>query len=116
MEMMRRFALLAFALLLALPAAAAEIKPAVLYAVGQKFDKSFNEGAYEGAMRFKAAAGGEVLAFEPTSPAQFEQGVVAALLAPGQQQQVPVPAQRHALAGSGDRLLQLGAGERRLLP
>jgi basic membrane protein A len=70
-------ALLSLALTLALPATAAEIRPAVLYAVGQKFDKSFNEGAYEGAQRFKAAAGGELLEFEPTSPAQFEQGVAA---------------------------------------
>lgn len=77
MEMTRRVFALALALAFALPAAAAEIKPGVLYAVGQKFDKSFNEAAYQGAQRFKAAAGGEVLEFEPTSPAQFEQGVAA---------------------------------------
>jgi basic membrane protein A len=77
MEMMHRLLLAALALLLALPAGAAEIRPAVLYAVGQKFDKSFNEAAHEGAQRFKAAAGGEILEFEPTSPAQFEQGVAA---------------------------------------
>jgi len=75
--MMRRLAVTLLASVLALPATAAEIKPAVLYAVGQKFDKSFNEGAYEGAQRFKAAAGGDVLEFEPSSPAQFEQGVAA---------------------------------------
>ncbi len=76
MEVMRLPAI-CLAVLLALPAVAAEIKPAVLYAVGQKFDKSFNEAAYEGAQRFKAQAGGEILEFEPTSPAQFEQGVAA---------------------------------------
>lgn len=76
MEVMR--ALLAICLAaVAFSVDAAEIKPAVLYAVGQKFDKSFNEAAYEGAQRFRAAAGGDVMEFEPTSPAQFEQGVAA---------------------------------------
>ena len=73
--MMRALLAICLSAFLALPASAAEIKPAVLYAVGQKFDKSFNEAAYEGAQRFKAANGGEVLEFEPTGPAQFEQGV-----------------------------------------
>lgn len=74
---MTRLLAVCLAAALAFPTVAAEIRPAVLYAVGQKFDKSFNEGAYEGAQRFKAVARGELLEFEPTSPAQFEQGVAA---------------------------------------
>ena len=35
-------------------AAAAEIKPAIVYDLGGKFDKSFNEGVYNGAEKFKA--------------------------------------------------------------
>jgi basic membrane protein A len=76
MEMMRRL-LLALLVLAVLPLEAAEIRPAVLYAVGQKFDKSFNEAAYVGAQRFKSIAGGAVLEYEPTSTAQLEQGVAA---------------------------------------
>jgi basic membrane protein A len=35
-------------------AMAADIKPAVLYDLGGRFDKSFNEAAYTGAEQFKA--------------------------------------------------------------
>ena len=38
-------------------AAAAEIKPAVVYDLGGKFDKSFNEGVFNGAEKFKADTG-----------------------------------------------------------
>ncbi|MEP2894924.1 MAG: BMP family ABC transporter substrate-binding protein, partial [Roseibium sp.] len=34
-------------------ALAADIKPAVLYDLGGRFDKSFNESAYNGAEKFK---------------------------------------------------------------
>jgi basic membrane protein A len=54
---------------------AQEFRPGVIYAVGQKFDKSFNEAAHEGSQRFKAETGIDTLEFEPQSPAQFEQGV-----------------------------------------
>lgn len=56
---------------------AAQAVPAVIYAVGQKFDKSFNEGAHAGAERFKAATGTDYLEFEPRTVAEFERGVGA---------------------------------------
>ncbi|HYD67926.1 BMP family ABC transporter substrate-binding protein [Azospirillum sp.] len=70
--------LAALALLLSVSAArAADIVPGLIYAVGQKFDKSFNEGAFAGAERFRQATGTPVLEFQPQSPAQFEQAVSA---------------------------------------
>ena len=69
-----RRALLAAALAItAAPAGAAEIKPAVVYDLGTKFDKSFNEGVFGGAERFRKEAGGSVAEFEPTNETQFEQ-------------------------------------------
>src|SRR5437667_12237067 len=42
----------------ALPAAAGDdAAPGIVYAQGAKFDKSFNEAAYNGAERFKAETG-----------------------------------------------------------
>ena len=68
---------------LALPVRAAPAKagfaPGLVYAVGQKFDKSFNEGALAGAERFKADTGVSYLEYLPASTAQFEQGVTALL-------------------------------------
>ncbi|PWC39944.1 ABC transporter substrate-binding protein [Azospirillum sp. TSO35-2] len=55
------------------------IQPGLVYAAGQKFDKSFNEGAFAGMERFKAATGLPYLEFLPTSPVQFDQGVAALL-------------------------------------
>lgn len=64
------------ALAAATPAA---IVPGLLYAVGQKFDKSFNEGAFAGAERFRTATGTTVLEYLPNSAAQFDQAVGALL-------------------------------------
>ncbi|MBV9523345.1 MAG: BMP family ABC transporter substrate-binding protein [Alphaproteobacteria bacterium] len=47
--------------------------PAVIYDVGGKFDKSFNEAAYVGAERFKKATGIGYREFEITNEAQREQ-------------------------------------------
>ncbi|MBI1209216.1 MAG: BMP family ABC transporter substrate-binding protein [Azospirillum sp.] len=58
-------------------AAAAEIVPAVIFAVGQKFDKSFNEAAFTAAERFKADTGIGYLEFQPQAVAEFERGVAA---------------------------------------
>ncbi|WP_448190736.1 BMP family lipoprotein [Azospirillum sp. sgz301742] len=69
--------LVALFVLVAVPAWAAESVPGLVYAVGQKFDKSFNEGAFAGAERFKAATGTPYLEFQPQSPAQVEQAVQA---------------------------------------
>jgi basic membrane protein A len=52
--------------------AAAQFQPAVIFDMGGKFDKSFNESAYNGAERFKAETGIEYLEFEVTDPSQRE--------------------------------------------
>lgn len=64
-------AALAGALLLAAPAARAQ--PAVVYDAGGKFDKSFNEAAYNGMERFRKETGGSYLEFEIANDTQREQ-------------------------------------------
>ena len=54
---------------------AAEIKPALVYGTGGKFDKSFNEAAYNGAEKFKAETGIAYRDFEPTGDTQGEQAI-----------------------------------------
>jgi len=49
---------------------AEDFKPAVIYDMGGKFDKSFNEGVYTGIKRFTAETGIEVMEFEVTNEAQ----------------------------------------------
>jgi basic membrane protein A len=56
-------------------ALAADIKPALVYGTGGKFDKSFNEAAYAGAEAFKKETGTEYRDFEPTSDTQGEQAI-----------------------------------------
>ena len=59
----------------ALPAAAQTFSPAVIFDMGGKFDKSFNEAAYNGAERFKKEAGGTYAEFEVTNEAQRTQAM-----------------------------------------
>ncbi|MGF0537724.1 BMP family lipoprotein [Agrobacterium sp. ES01] len=56
-------------------ALAADIKPALVYGTGGKFDKSFNEAAYNGAEKFKAETGIDYRDFEPTDDTQGEQAI-----------------------------------------
>lgn len=63
------------AALMTTAAMAAEIKPAVVYGTGGKFDKSFNEAAYDGAEKFKAETGIAYRDFEPTGDTQGEQAI-----------------------------------------
>ena len=49
--------------------------PAIIYDVGGKFDKSFNESAYNGAEAWKAESGGEYREIELQSEAQREQAI-----------------------------------------
>ncbi|MCM2473645.1 BMP family ABC transporter substrate-binding protein [Rhizobium sp. CG5] len=56
-------------------ALAADIKPALVYGTGGKFDKSFNEAAYAGAEKFKAETGTDYRDFEPTGDTQGEQAI-----------------------------------------
>jgi basic membrane protein A len=50
-----------------------EIKPAVVFDMGGKFDKSFNEGVFNGVERFRAETKLTVAEFEVTNETQFEQ-------------------------------------------
>src|SRR6185436_20356923 len=65
--------LIALAALLA--AGAAQAQPAVIYDMGGKFDKSFNEAAYNGAERWKKESGKPYLDFEIANEAQREQAM-----------------------------------------
>ncbi|MFN3973602.1 MAG: BMP family protein, partial [Gemmobacter sp.] len=56
-------------------ALAADIKPAIIYDLGGKFDKSFNEAAYNGAELFKTETGIEYVEFEISNDAQREQAL-----------------------------------------
>ncbi|MTI16332.1 BMP family ABC transporter substrate-binding protein [Rhodobacteraceae bacterium RKSG542] len=56
-------------------ALAADSVPAVIFDMGGKFDKSFNEAAYRGAEAFKAKTGIEYREFEVTNPSQREQAM-----------------------------------------
>jgi basic membrane protein A len=54
---------------------AQEFTPAVVFDMGGKFDKSFNESAYNGAERFKKETGIAYREFEVTAEAQREQAL-----------------------------------------
>ena len=54
---------------------AQEFQAAVVFDMGGKFDKSFNQAAYDGAERFKMETGISYREFEVTSPTQREQAI-----------------------------------------
>uniref|UniRef100_UPI003899416A BMP family lipoprotein n=1 Tax=Devosia oryziradicis TaxID=2801335 RepID=UPI003899416A len=54
---------------------AAFADPAIIYDLGGKFDKSFNEAAYNGAEAWKAASGGTYIDLELQNDAQREQAL-----------------------------------------
>ncbi len=56
-------------------ATAEEFSPAIVFDMGGKFDKSFNEAAYNGAEKFKADSGIDYREFEVTNPSQREQAM-----------------------------------------
>ncbi len=58
-----------------LSATAADKTPAVVYDLGGKFDKSFNESAYTGAEKYKADTGVAYRDFEIQNDSQREQGL-----------------------------------------
>lgn len=60
---------------LALSAGMAAAEPALIYDVGGKFDKSFNEAAYNGAERWAEKTGGDYNEIEMSSEAQREQAL-----------------------------------------
>src|SRR2546421_5188059 len=79
--MLRRFAAAAFALIVCVliqpapPTLAQDFVPAILFDMGGKFDKSFNEAAYNGAERFKKETGIAYREFEITNEAQRTQAL-----------------------------------------
>jgi basic membrane protein A and related proteins len=68
-------ALAAGVALTALVAGAALAEPAIIYDLGGKFDKSFNEAAYNGAEAWKAETGGTYIDLELQNDAQREQAL-----------------------------------------
>ncbi|RPE67281.1 nucleoside-binding protein [Pacificibacter maritimus] len=73
MTLMKSF--LGAAATLALTSGAALADPALIFDLGGKFDKSFNESAYNGAERWAAETGGTYRDVELTSDAQREQAL-----------------------------------------
>ncbi|MDP1668186.1 BMP family lipoprotein [Phaeovulum sp.] len=73
MTLMKQF--LGAAATLALCAGPALADPALIYDLGGKFDKSFNEAAFGGAERWKAETGGSYKELEMQSEAQREQAL-----------------------------------------
>jgi basic membrane protein A len=73
MTLMKSF--LGAAATLALTAGAVTADPAIIFDLGGKFDKSFNESAYEGAERWAKETGGSYRDVELTSDAQREQAL-----------------------------------------
>ena len=68
-------AVAAFATIAAGTSWAAEFKPAVVFDMGGKFDKSFNEGVWTGVKKFIDETGVEVMEFEVTNETQREQAM-----------------------------------------
>ena len=60
---------------LALGAGAAIADPAIIFDLGGKFDKSFNEAAFRGAQRWAEETGGSYREIELSSEAQREQAL-----------------------------------------
>ncbi len=77
--MSKRMFLAAIIVILATPvtsmAVAADIQPAIVYDLGGKFDKSFNEGVFDGASAFKKNTGIEYRDFEIQNDSQREQAL-----------------------------------------
>ncbi len=67
--------LLGAAAAVAVTAGAALADPALIFDLGGKFDKSFNEAAYNGAKRWSEETGGKYLEIELQSEAQREQAL-----------------------------------------
>ena len=73
MTLMQKF--LGASAALALTAGAATAEPAVIFDLGGKFDKSFNESAFNGAQRWAEETGGTFAEVELQSDAQREQAL-----------------------------------------
>jgi len=65
----------AMVLLASFAASAAEISPAIVFDMGGKFDKSFNQGVLDGVERFSKETGIKYREFEVTNETQREQAI-----------------------------------------
>src|SRR5271157_4081774 len=74
-SMLMTAALLGCSLVASAAALAADIKPAVIYDLGGKFDKSFNEGVFNGATKFAKDTGVAFRDLELQNEAQREQSL-----------------------------------------
>ena len=72
---MKKLVLALFAAAFSTAVSAAEIKPAIIYDLGGKFDKSFNEAAFHGAEKFKKETGVAYREFEMQNASQREQAL-----------------------------------------
>jgi basic membrane protein A len=72
---MKSSLLATLSLTLVATAAQAQTQPAVIYDMGGKFDKSFNEAAHRGAERWKKESGKAYLDFEISNEAQRDQAM-----------------------------------------
>jgi len=72
---MKRIGVALSFVLASVTAQAQDIEPAVVFDMGGKFDKSFNQGVYDGVERFKADEGIEYREFEVTNETQREQAL-----------------------------------------
>ena len=68
-------ALLVVLLLLSSGLAAQEIRPAIVFDMGGRFDRSFNEAVHRGGQAFQQASGVQVAEFEVTQEPQREQAL-----------------------------------------
>jgi basic membrane protein A len=75
MKTFARTASAAMVLLAASAAAAADISPAIVFDMGGKFDKSFNQGVFDGVERFRTETGIQYREFEVTNETQREQAI-----------------------------------------
>ena len=75
MKTMHAFAATAFAALTLAATTAQAQQPAVIFDMGGKFDKSFNEAAYRGVERWKAETGKNYLEFEISNDTQRAQAI-----------------------------------------
>lgn len=99
MKLLVKLAATAAVAVFAASAAAQDFVPAIVFDMGGKFDKSFNEAAYNGAERFKRETGIAYREFEVTSEAQRDQALrnlarrgATVIVAVGFAQAVPVEA------------------------
>ena len=92
---------------LALTATGALAEPALIFDLGGKFDKSFNEAAFAGAQRWVEETGGTYKELEMQSEAQREQALLGSLQLAGVElglghRRVPLADRHHDLFGQVD--------------